>query len=185
VSGAFPAAFLRTVGAEGRYSNNPSDSGGETMFGITIATARANGYAGPMKSLPLEVAKAIYRFEFWDVMKLDAVADLAPRLALELFDSGVNVGTGVAGAWLQRALNACNKRGSLFADMPEDGRIGNVTLAALRSLVALRGKRDAENVLLRACDSQQGTHYLGLTRTRQKDEDFYFGWMLNRVGEGA
>jgi lysozyme family protein len=45
---------------EGGYSNNPNDSGGETMWGVTDRVARANGYAGPMKDMPREVAKNIY-----------------------------------------------------------------------------------------------------------------------------
>ena len=34
---------------EGGYVNNPNDKGGETCWGITVAVARANGYAGPMR----------------------------------------------------------------------------------------------------------------------------------------
>ena len=48
------------IGREGRYSNNPADRGGETMWGITAAVARANGYAGAMRDMPRETAKDIY-----------------------------------------------------------------------------------------------------------------------------
>ena len=50
----------QVIAAEGGYSNNPSDKGGETMYGITMAVARANGYSGPMKDMPRSVAVAIY-----------------------------------------------------------------------------------------------------------------------------
>ena len=46
---------------EGGYSNNPADRGGETNWGITKATARANGYQGEMKALTREEAYAILR----------------------------------------------------------------------------------------------------------------------------
>lgn len=46
---------------EGGYVNNPADRGGATKYGITEAVARANGFKGSMRDLPLDVAKAIYR----------------------------------------------------------------------------------------------------------------------------
>ena len=49
-------AILR---AEGGYVNDPQDKGGETNYGITVAVARANGYAGPMRDLPVAMARAI------------------------------------------------------------------------------------------------------------------------------
>lgn len=178
----FDHAFANVIGIEGRYSNNHADSGGETMFGITIAVARANGYAGPMRSMPLDVAKGIYRSEYWDALRLDAIAERAPRLAHELFDTGVNCGVGVAARFLQRALNGLNTRGTLFADIAEDGRLGPVSIASIDALIAKRGKRDAETALLRLCDGQQIARYLDLTRAREKDEAFLFGWIANRTG---
>ena len=46
------------------YSNNPADAGGETMWGITVATARRLGYTGPMRDLPRDTAAAIYMREY-------------------------------------------------------------------------------------------------------------------------
>ena len=54
---AFDKAFDHTVGKEGGYSNHPSDRGGETMWGITIAVARDYGYSGNMREMPVETAK--------------------------------------------------------------------------------------------------------------------------------
>lgn len=181
----FRAAFAKVVGIEGDYSNNPNDSGGETMFGITVQVARAHGYTGKMCYMPLSTAERIYEECYWKQLRLQQVALQMPALAEELFDSAVNCGINRAARWLQTALNALNKRGDLFADMVVDGRVGPVTLHAINALIALRGVRDAERALRRLCDSQQGAHYLMLAQARQKDEDFIFGWALNRLGEAA
>ncbi|WP_454694039.1 glycosyl hydrolase 108 family protein [Achromobacter aegrifaciens] len=89
----FDQAFDRLIGHEGGYSNHPDDPGGETMWGVTIAVARANGYAGPMRSLPRDVAKAIYRAHYWDEVKADS---LPFPVAFQVFDAAVNHGTGQA-----------------------------------------------------------------------------------------
>lgn len=57
----FDNAFDTLLGHEGEYSDYPGDPGGQTMWGITIAVARAEGYVGAMRSLPVEKAKEIYR----------------------------------------------------------------------------------------------------------------------------
>ncbi len=151
------------------------------MYSITIAVARANGYAGPMRDMPLSVAKDIYWLRYWSAMKLNIIEQRAPDLALELFDSGVNVGIGRAGVWLQRALNGLNNKQSLYADQSVDGKIGMATLSAFGTLWQQRGP-SAETVLRRACDCQQGEFYISLAEKREKDEAFLYGWLLNRVG---
>src|SRR5439155_17018541 len=53
------------IGREGRYTFNPNDSGGETIWGITAATARRNGYQAAMSQMPRATAAAIYRTAFF------------------------------------------------------------------------------------------------------------------------
>ena len=53
-------------------------------------------------------------------------------------------------------------------------------MAALTALLAKRGG-DGRTVLLRALNALQGAFLLELGRRRQKDEDYLFGWFLNRV----
>ncbi|WZB76775.1 glycosyl hydrolase 108 family protein [Achromobacter insuavis] len=121
----FDQAFDRVIGHEGGYVNHPDDPGGETMWGITIAVARANGYAGQMRDLPREIAKAIYRAQYWDKVKADSMPF---PVAFQVFDAAVNHGTGQAAKFLQRA-----------AGVADDGIIGPKTLAAVaaRSVAAL------------------------------------------------
>ena len=166
---------------KGGYVNHPADRGGETRFGITAAVARANGYDGPMCSFPVERARALYRRLYWEAPRFDAIAEHAPGLAAELFDSGVNMGPAVAAAFLQRALNALNRGATDYPDMPVDGRIGAVTLAALAAFLKRRGA-GGEAVLLKAIEALQGERYVALAERRLANEAFLYGWLANRVG---
>src|SRR5690349_20073550 len=116
---------------EGGYVNHPADKGGPTCFGITEAAARAHGYAGAMRALPREEAERIYERLYWLCPRFDEVAKRSPRLAAELFDTGVNMGPSVAATFLQRALTALNRNGDDYPDLVPDSRIGDQTLAAL------------------------------------------------------
>ena len=169
------------IAREGDYSNHPADKGGPTRWGITEAVARANGYDGDMRRLPRAVARDIYRRLYWIRPAFDQVADHAPALAAELFDTGVNMGPAVAAGFLQRALNALNRGQADYPDMPVDRRIGPVTLAALAAFLAHRGA-SAETVLLKAVEALQGERYLALAERRPANEAFLYGWLANRIG---
>lgn len=176
----FDESFARVVGVEGRFSDDPDDRGGATCWGITERVARAHGYAGDMRDLPLETARRIYREDYWDPLRLDDIAALSTLLSHELFDTSVNLPYGSAAKFLQRALNVLNDRGSWYADIAVDGRIGRLTLAALGDF--LRHRRDAGlTVLLRALNAQQAMHYIELSEKVPSDEKFVYGWLLNRV----
>jgi len=168
---------------EGGYVSNPADKGGPTCFGITEAVARANGYRGPMRQLPREEAAAIYRRLYWLRPRLDEVARRSPRVAAELFDTGVNMGPGVAATFLQRALTALNRNSRDYPDLVPDGRIGALTLAALDAFLAARGQNSGETVLLRALEALQGERYLRLAERRPANEAFLYGWLANRIGD--
>jgi lysozyme family protein len=168
------------IGREGRYSFNINDAGGETMWGITAATARRNGYVGAMSMMPRSTAETIYRNEYLVKPGFDKVYAVSQPIAAEMFDTGVNQGAGLPGPWLQRVLNALNRQGKDYPDIGVDGRIGPATVAALRACLDRRGP-DGETAILRALNCQQGVRYLDITEARLQNEDFYFGWLLNRV----
>jgi lysozyme family protein len=105
---------------EGGYTNEKSDPGGPTNWGITIYDARAywrpNATANDVRAMPLEVAKKIYREKYWDAVegdKLPAGVDYA------VFDYGVNSGVSRAAKVLQHAVG-----------VQVDGHIGPKTIAA-------------------------------------------------------
>ncbi len=169
------------VGREGRYSNNPHDLGGETMWGITKRVARANGYMGEMKDLPREVAVAIYVKQYVNEPGFNRIEAVSGKIAEEMIDSGVNVGPSLPGLWLQRTLNVLNQQGRFHAELEVDGKIGNKTVEALKSVLARRGDL-GETVILRMLNALQAVRYLEITEARPSNENFFFGWISNRVG---
>lgn len=180
MSDAFDAAIDELLGIEGDYADDPADSGGKTRFGITEAVARRHGYTGAMRALPAALAKGIYRADYWDAQNLAAVAMLSRKIALELFDTGVNMGTSQAGEFLQMSLNAFNRQATDYPDTEVDGAVGPATINALAAFLKRRGK-DGEVVLLRALNALQGAAYIELAERREKDERFVFGWFLQRI----
>lgn len=169
------------IAIEGGYSNDPADSGGETNFGITIRQARKFGYQGEMVDMPRSVAETIYAQNYWYEPGFYDVSTSSMLVARELFDTGINCGVGKAAEFFQMALNAFNREGTDYADIKEDGDIGPATLKAFALYLKTRGNSGVV-VMLKALNSLQGAHYIELSRRRQKDERFTFGWFYNRVG---
>lgn len=172
------------IDREGGYVDNSADKGGATCFGITEAVARANGYEGAMAQLPRDEAAAIYKQLYWFKPGFDEIASRSPRLAAELFDTGVNMGPAVAVTFLQRGLTALNRNAQDYSDLTPDGRIGPATLAALDAFLKLR-RGSGETVLLRALEALQGERYLRLAERRPANEAFLYGWLANRIGNVA
>lgn len=177
---SFDKALKHTLGIEGGYSNDPRDRGGKTRYGITEAKARAWGYTGEMRDLPLDLAKMIYREDYWDIIKLGIVAEISEPVALEMFDTGVNCGIDKPVQFLQRLLNAFNREQADYPDIKVDGVMGRNTLAALTSFVMRRGSH-GQAVLVEALNSLQGAYYVDISERRPANEAFTFGWFANRV----
>ena len=169
------------IAREGDFVNHPADRGGPTRWGITQAVAARHGYHGDMRLLPRSEAAAIYEQRYWLAPAFNQVAALAPRLAAELFDTGVNMGTAAATAFLQRALNALNRNQYDYQDIRVDRNIGPATLRALRAFLRVRGPA-AERILIKAVDALQGAHYVRLAEVRPSQEAFLYGWLANRIG---
>jgi lysozyme family protein len=169
------------ISREGGFVDHPADRGGPTRWGITQAVARSQGFCGQMRALPHSLAVDIYRRLYWISPGFDAVARLYPKLAEELFDTGINMGTAAAAGFLQRSLNALNRNSRDYADIAVDRRIGPATLAALAGYIAARAD-GGEAILLKAVEALQGAHYLRLAETRPSQEAFLYGWLANRIG---
>jgi len=166
---------------EGGYVDHPADRGGATRFGITVAVARANGFAGDMRALSREMAVTIYRRLYWDRPGYAFIAEIAPNIAAELFDTAVNMGPAVATRFLQRALNALIRNQKDHADLRVDGAVGARTLQAVGAYRRVRGA-GGETVLLKAMEALQGERYIALAEGRPANEAFLYGWLANRIG---
>lgn len=111
----FDQAFDRLISNEGGYVNNPADPGGETKFGIS----KRSYPRVDIKNLSRDQAKQIYKTDFWDRGAMD---QYDPAIAFQVFDAAVNHGIETAIRLLQRA-----------AGVADDGHIGQVTIAAIKS----------------------------------------------------
>ena len=158
------------IDVEGGYINDPSDSGGETNFGITVGVARAFGYRGAMVDMTRDHAFVIYSAKYWDSVRAD---DMPGSVAAEVVDTGVNCGTTRAGKFLQRSLNVLTPGKAIAVD----GVIGSGTIRRLNEYLA---KRD-EATLVKMLNCLQGAFYVELAERREKDERFIYGWFKIRV----
>ena len=114
----FDKAFDRLLGHEGGFVDHPRDPGGATRWGITQRVARAHGYQGEMRELPVAEARRIARIAYWDAVRADEVPD---AVRYDLFDAAYHSGPEQATKWLQRAAGA-----------DDDGKLGPKTLLAAR-----------------------------------------------------
>ena len=86
-----------TIIIEGGYVNDPSDSGGETKYGITYHTARkysstftdyvtsaGTTWNGDMRTMPVEFARDVYVTGYINRPKFNLVAECSPVIAGEL-----------------------------------------------------------------------------------------------------
>lgn len=99
----FEACVALVKKDEGGYSNDPSDSGGATNFGITIVDYKKyinkNGTPDDVRSMTWEQAKQIYKTKYWNALDCD---NLPSGVDYTCFDYGIHSG-------LQRPRNALKK----------------------------------------------------------------------------
>lgn len=130
-TGNFALALARVLVHEGGKGDDPRDPGGRTNAGITHIDYDAYR---KRKELPLRDVwdmednerDEIYRTRYWDAVLGD---ELPSGLDYTVFDGAVNSGVAQSVKWLQRALG----------NIPVDGHIGAVTLAAVVSFADVQG----------------------------------------------
>lgn len=158
----FDKALQHVLGMEGGYSDHPADRGGKTRYGVTEAVARKHGYTGSMAAFPLELAKRIYRKDYWNPFDLD---DFPHAIAAYLFDMSINHGGGGMTRIAQRAA-------SYRAEIAVDGRWGPQTRA---TLISLATKYPAN--LLGALKVERGRFFLSLVERNPSQGAFLWGWL--------
>ncbi len=155
---------------EGRiFENVDGDPGGATMDGITWRDYNAyrKEHGLPIRDLHQMTAAemgAVYTEHYWRPMHCD---DLPFPVAITLFDSAVNVGSGRVVIWLQQVIG-----------VTPDGGFGPVTLGAVKGYVKIHGAEAlARSVLARRAD-----YYSLIGAPGKKLNKFLKGW-LNRVAD--
>ena len=152
---SYDEALARLLVHEGGYSNHPSDPGGPTNWGITIFDYREyvnpHATAADVRSMPVEVAKKIYREKYWNALRCD---ELPPGVDYCIFDYGVNSGTGRAPRILRRSLG-----------LPESP--GTIT----DEVIAAAGRRDPKVLIDAICDER-----LAFLRSLRTWDVFGNGW---------
>lgn len=115
----FKIAFNRTNRFEGFYSNDPKDSGGETLYGISRLKGapfpefwklvdeykKKSNFPNNMKSEPkfMRMIEGWYKKNYWDTVRLDEVR--SQRIANQLYDISVNKGAGTAKRFAGQLVN--------------------------------------------------------------------------------
>jgi lysozyme family protein len=110
----YDESLRRLLVHEGGYSNDPSDPGGPTNFGITIFDYRKyvkpDATAADVKAMQVDEAKRIYRSKYWDACTCD---DLPAGVDYAVFDYGVNSGIGRSGKVLRACLKLSDASGAV------------------------------------------------------------------------
>lgn len=174
---------------EGGYADDSDDSGGETYRGISRkfhpyweGWHRIDQYK-VAEQFPgvLDADHALkgwvldfYREKFWRKVGCHLV-DKQP-LAEFLFDFAVHAGTKVPVSHLQRALNALNRRATLWPDVVVDGMLGPKTRKALEAYPTW----ETQYPMFKILNGLRTVFYVELVEKREKDEKFLHGW-LNRL----
>jgi lysozyme family protein len=157
---SYPEAIRRVLKSEGGYVNHPSDPGGPTNFGITIADyrryAKPGATAADVRAMKVGEAQAIYRPKYWDKICGD---QLPAGVDYCLFDYAVNSGTGRAPKVLQRVLR-----------ITPSGRLDGKTIAAANAA-------DGRKLVNALCDER-----LRFLKSLKTWRVFGAGWE-RRVGE--
>ncbi len=146
----FDQAWLLVLAFEGGYSNDPSDAGGETRYGIS---KRAHP-TEDVKGMTPERAKEIFRRDYWEPMHCD---ELPGPLALAVVDAAFNQGARPATEMLQDALG-----------VKRDGILGPMTLRQAR--------KAGQDVITRFCRLRIN-RYHDLAALRPSQRKFLGGWV--------
>lgn len=158
----FDNAFNLLMELEGGFTDNPSDPGKATKWGIS----QRSHPEVDIVNLTEEGAKAIYKRDYWPRW-MDSVSDWG--VAAELFEQLVNMRPKTAVKVWQRALSY------LGADIAVDGQFGPVTLRNINGY-----SRRMRIPLLKALNGVQFMHFLKLVESGERFDNFARGW-LRRV----
>lgn len=180
----FDIAQKFTAKWEGCLSDDAADRGGLTHWGVSMAflsdlegSLRGAYLLSGLEVAPLPVtretikaltkkqAEAIFKFEFWDKLRLD---ELPVQMAVLLYDAAVNTGCLQSVKLAQRGYNTAGVGTSLLVD----GKLGPLTRTAL----TVHNVKEVRQGILDARE----IFYRNLVIKNPSQRVFFRGW-LNRT----
>jgi lysozyme family protein len=168
-------ALTKLLENEGVYDNDPTDSGGETVMGISrnnFPNLKLWVFVDALKTRTdfpdciswdkqiLDLVNNFYRENFWDKIWGDKILD--QDKAFSLFDFAVNTGVGTSLKIAQRALN-----------LNDDGIMGAMTLSGVNN--AFDGEFWAKFAV------EKIKHYTIIVDKRPEKIKFYKGWIKRAI----
>lgn len=186
----FNIAYKKTAAIEGGYANNSNDRGGETYKGIarkihpdwkgwtfidgikaSFGTSAQVINQQAAKNLSLQaLVNHFYKVNFWDALNLDSLN--SQRVANELYDTAVNMGTGRAGLFFQRCLLVSTRD-----YLKLDGQVGNKTISVFNEL-----SETDKYMVWKLFNCLQGERYISICEADPTQEIFMRSW-ASRVFE--
>lgn len=174
----FDKAVSVVLQHEGGYSDNPSDPGKATNYGISLRFLQEMGIhinhddhinINDVKEIHFTDALEIYKKYWWDKYHYEAINSLG--VATKIFDMAVNMGGLQAHKIIQEACRYCG-----YSEVQVDGILGEKTLSALNEINFHGRELDLMDEII---DSQKW-FYERLTQEHQGLKVFLKGW-LNRA----
>lgn len=154
---------------EGGWSNNPSDKGGPTMKGITLATYTAyckkKGKGLPtqaqLKAISQNEWEEIFKTMYWDRWQADKIQ--SQSIANLLVD------------WLWTSGTYGIKYPQQVLDVTIDGLVGPKTISAINNYPDYM-------VLFQKLWNRRKAHFEGIAKANASQKKFLKGW-LNRLND--
>lgn len=172
----FLHAVHEVLELEGVLSDDPTDRGGLTKYGITHTLWDAwlkkynKDYPASVADIDKNMAISVYWEEFWESLKIGSIG--SRLIETELFEAAVNVSPARAAKMFQNAINYC--RTSWWEPIRVDGKIGPVTLEKARALIT----SGYELPLYKAMNGEQYIWYKTID-----DPNHSRGWTRRLPGE--
>lgn len=156
----FDNAKAALLDAEGGYSDDPDDPGGETHWGVS-----KRSYPNlDIKNLTFEDAcNKVYIPDFWNQYGISAINP--QQVANKLFLAIINMNPQDAIKCLQRSLNAISTNESFLVD----GRLGGQTVKGINACQQMW--------LIDRFRIELSKYYISVVDANQKELKYLKGWM--------
>ena len=151
----FELAIQKTLENEGLLSNDLSDKGGITKFGISKTSYPDED----IPNLTLDRAKYLYKKDYWNPILGDQIS--SQEVAETLFDFAVNSGVGTSVKLAQRVIK-----------VDDDGKMGTNTLKALNNF--------EPSSFIDKFTIAKIKRYRDICLKNPDQKKFFFGW-INRA----